>query len=396
MNQLPKRAYRLEHLPPYGFAILGQRIIEMTAAGRDIIRLDIGSPDLPPPPEAIAALVESAQNVKHYQYSSYRGDPAFRKAVAAYYARRFGVELHPDKEVLPLIGSKEGIVNFSLAYLDRGDIALVPNIAYPAYEMGARLAGAEVCYMPLDSENGFLPALEKIACDLSRAKVMWLNYPNNPTGAVADVAFYERALAFCRRHNILLCSDNPYAEVVYDGYTAPSALQAHGAKNHAVEFMSLSKMFNVAGWRLGAMVGSSEALENLLTVKSNIDSGHWKAVYDGGTAALNKVPQTWLDERNAKWGARREKILAALPTIGLEAFKSPASLYVWAKLRDDCAYPDEVTYCDNALEETGVSVTPGTMYGPGGQRHVRFSLGVADDRLDEALNRLREWYVVKV
>src|SRR5260221_8315773 len=323
MSQLPKRAFRLDRLPPYGFAIIGQRIQEMTAAGKDVIRLDIGSPDMPPPDRVVEALKQSASDPTHYQYGSYRGDPVFRKAVADYYKRRFGVHLDPNREVLPLIGSKEGLVNLALAYIDRGDASLVPTIAYPAYSMGTLMAGGEIIEMPLDEQ--YLPDFDAIKGDLSRAKLLWINYPNNPTGATADLEFYQRAVEFCRQHNLLLCSDNPYCEIVFDGYRAPSALQAPGAMDCTVEFMSMSKMYNLAGWRLGAAVGNREALDNLLNVKSNVDSGHWKAIYDAAAVALNEVPQSWIDARNARYQQRREGAPAFLPGIRVGSFKGPAS-----------------------------------------------------------------------
>jgi LL-diaminopimelate aminotransferase len=390
MSQLPKRAYRLDRLPPYGFAIIGQRIQEMTAAGKDVIRLDIGSPDMPPPDRVVEALKQSASDPTHYQYGSYRGDPGFRKAVADYYKRHFGVNLDPNREVLPLIGSKEGLVNLALAYVDRGDASLVPTIAYPAYMMGTLMAGGEIIEMPLDER--YLPDFDAIKGDLARAKLLWVNYPNNPTGATADLDFYQRAVAFCREHNLLLCSDNPYCEIVYDGYRAPSALQAPGAMDCTVEFMSMSKMFNLAGWRLGAAVGNREALDNLLNVKSNVDSGHWKAIYDAAAVALNEVPQSWIDARNARYQQRRDRILQFLPEIGLETYKSSASLYVWARVLEG----NDQQYVEHALNEALVALTPGTMYGRDGAGYIRFSLGVTDERLEKALTRLREWHRVKV
>ncbi len=392
MSHLPKRAYRLEKLPPYGFAIIGQRIQEMTAAGKDVIRLDIGSPDMPPPEPVIEALARSAHEPSHHGYSSYRGDPTFRKAIAAYYQRRFGVDLDSYNEVLPLIGSKEGIVNLSLAYLDRGDIALMPDIHYPAYSMGAYLAGGGILELPVTQENGYLIDFDHIEGDLSAAKLLWINYPNNPTGAVADLDFYQKAVDFCRAHNLLLCSDNPYCEVVYDDYVAPSVLQVPGAKEVAVEFMSLSKTYNLAGWRLGACVGNREAIDNLLTIKSNIDSGHWRAIYDAGTCALNETPDSWIKQRNARYQERRDRIVEVLPKIGLEPFDSSASLYVWARVRDG----NDEQYADDALTQALVALTPGGMYGNGGRGYIRFSLGVTDKRLGEALNRLVEWYKVRV
>ncbi len=393
MSPLPARAYRLSRLHPYEFAVIGQRIHEMTAAGKDVIRLDIGNPDLPPPECVIEALKVSASNPTHHGYGSYRGEPAFRKAVAGYYARRFGVTLDPFHEVLPVIGSKEGLVNLSLAFLDRGDVSLVPDIGYPAYDGGALLAGADVVSMPLAPARGYLPDFGAIpGDDLARAKMLWVNYPNNPTGAIADLAFYEEAVEFCRAHHLLLCSDNPYCEVVFGDYQAPSALQAAGARDCTVEFMSMSKTYNMAGWRLGACVGNREALDALLLVKSNIDSGHWRPVYDAGTVALNTVSDAWIAERNAHYQRRRERLLDVLPEVGLDVFESPASLYLWARVRDG----DDQWYCQQALNEALVAVTPGGMYGQAGRGYVRISVSVADDRLEEALARLREWYRVKV
>jgi LL-diaminopimelate aminotransferase len=388
LRTLPKHAARLDRLPPYGFAIIGQRLTEMKAAGLDVIRLDIGSPDMPPPQMVIEALKRSADNPKHHSYGSYRGDPGFRKAVAGYYRRRFGVELDPDTEVLPLIGSKEGLINLALAYLDTGDAALIPDINYPAYSMGALMAGGTVLNLPLDPDQGYRPRFDLIRGDLSRATLLWVNYPNNPTGATADLALYAEIVDFCRAHHLLLCSDNPYAEVVFDGYRAPSALQVPGAKDLAVEFMSLSKMYNMAGWRLGACVGNREAIDNLLVIKSNMDSGHFKAVYDAGAVALNETPDLWIDERNAVYQARRDKIAAVLPQIGLHAAKPRGSLYFWAKV----AGGDDQRYTEDALTGALVALTPGTMYGEAGRGYVRVSLGVDDQRLDDALDRLKSWY----
>jgi LL-diaminopimelate aminotransferase len=390
MSHLPKRAHRLDRLPPYEFAVLGQRIREMTKAGKDVIRLDIGSPDLPPPDSVIEALKASASDPTHHSYGSYRGDPAFCRAIAGYYQRRFGVELDPEREVLPLIGSKEGIVNLSIAYIDQGDAALMPDISYPAYRMGTLMAGGEVIEFPLIPDRGYLPDLNAMKADLSKADLLWINYPNNPTGAVADLAFYQEAVDFCHEHNMLLCSDNPYCEIVFDGYTAPSVLQIAGAKECAVEFFSVSKTYNMAGWRLGACVGNREAIDNLLIVKSNFDSGHFRPIYDAATVAINTTPDSWITERNARYEARRNRILEALPDIGLSAFKSPASLYIWAKVEDG----NDQHYAERALTEAGVSIAPGRIYGKGGVGYVRLSLSVHETRLEEALTRLREWHRV--
>ncbi len=386
---MPKSAQRLHQLPPYIFAILGQRIQEMIAAGQDVISLDIGSPDLPPPQAVIDALAQSANRPDTHGYSGYRGIPAFRRAVSRYYERRFGVTLDPEREVLPLIGSKEGIINLSLAYLDRGDIALVPDIGYPSYSMGARLAGADVHWVPLNPEKGYTPDLSEIpASILERSKLLWANYPNNPTGAVADLDLYGHLVDFCRSSDILLASDNPYMDVTFDDYRAPSILEIPNAKDCAVEFMSFSKTYNMGGWRLGAAVGNSAILKTLLQVKSNVDSGHFRPVYDAGIVALDETSPEWIAERNCVYQKRRDQILESLPEIGLEADKPHGSLYIWAKVKDT----DSSEYVEQALQGALVALAPGEAYGPGGKPYVRISLGVPDDRLTVALERLKQWY----
>ncbi len=386
---MPAPANRLQNLPPYPFALLNQRVRELNAQGCDVIGLDIGSPDLPPPDNVIEALYHSAQQPNHHGYAGYKGTPDFRAAVARYYQRRFGVSVDPEQQVLPLLGSKEGIVNLSLAFLDRGDVALVPDIGYPSYSMGAYLANAEVHWVPTLSEADGLLDLESIPADvLQRAKLLWINYPNNPTGATAEAAFYQRAVDFCAANDILLASDNPYCEVTYDGYVAGSALQAQYALDHVIEFVSFSKSHNMAGWRLGAAVGSADALKTLLTVKSNVDSGHFRAVYDAGVLAFDEVPQAWIDERNRVYERRRDRILETLPRIGVTAQRPKGALYVWGRVEGG----DGGKYAEEALLQAHVSIAPGEIYGPGGTEYLRFSLGVADDRLDEALSRLENWY----
>lgn len=386
---MPPPAHRLTDLPPYAFVAQGQRIQQMLAGGIDVISLDIGSPDLPPPPQVIEALTNSAQNPGRHGYSGYKGIPAFREAVARYYQRRFGVTVDPDREVLPLIGSKEGIVNLALAYLGSGDIALVPDIGYPSYSMGARLAGGDISWVPFRESNRYLPDLESIPQDILRkAKLLWINYPNNPTGAAAELEDYTRIVDFCCRHDILLASDNPYVDVTFDGYLAPSVLQVTGAMECAVEFISFSKTYNMAGWRLGAAVGNPAALGNLLQIKSNIDSGHFRAIYEAGITAIDAIPQTWIDERNQVYQRRRDRILQVLPDIGLRANKPKGALYVWAQVDDG----DGLSYADAMLMEAHVAAAPGGIYGPGGKDYIRISLSLPDDRLGEALNRLVRWY----
>lgn len=393
MNKLPTSAARMDRFGLNPFATLNARLTKLKAQGRDIIRLDMGSPDLPPPDAVVNALARSAANPTHHGYSSYRGDADFRKAVAAYYERRFGVTLDPATEVMPLIGSKEGIVNLTMAYIDRGDAVIVPELSYPSYVAGALMAGGDAITIPMRAEDRYLLDFEAPITGIERAKLLWLNYPNNPTGATADLAFFGRAVEFCRAHTLLLCSDNPYVDVTFDGYRAPSALQVPGAKDCTVEFMSLSKSHNMAGWRLGACVGTKTALDNLLHIKSTQDSASFRAIYDAGSEALNNTPLSWIDERNARYQKRRDQILAALSDIGLEPTDPPkGSLYIWTKVMGD---QTDIEYTHAALNEANVSVTPGGTYGEAGRHYVRFSLGVSEARLDEALNRLREWQRVR-
>lgn len=385
---MPQPAHRLKSLRPYPFAILSQRITELKASGLDVIRLDIGDPDMPPPEAVIAALEKSARQPNKHGYSGYKGTASFRAAVASYYQQRFGVKVNPDTEILPLLGSKEGIVNLATAYLDRGDLALVNDACYPSYIMGAHLNNADVYVMDAPASNNYLPLLAAVPAGIAaRAKLLWVNYPNNPTGAVADLDFYQQVVDFCARHDILLASDNPYVEITFDGYKAPSVLQAKGALDHAVEFISFSKSYNMAGWRLGAAVGNAEALKTLLKVKSNLDTGHFAAIYDAGSVALT-TEQSWLDQRNAIYQARRDRIMAALPAIGLSAHLPCGSMYVWARVNEGTGSD----YTEAALTETGVSLAPGDFYGQGGSDYVRFSIGTSDAELDEALRRLKSWH----
>lgn len=383
---MPKTAERLSKLPPYVFSVIGDRLQQMSKQGIDVIRLDIGSPDLPPPPHVVDALDKSARDDTKHGYTGYRGLGAFRAATAKYYKQRFNVDLNPDTEVLPLIGSKEGIVNLTMAYVDRGDIALVPNIGYPSYAMGTYLAGGEPYEFELDPIT-FAPNLSNIPDDiLKRAKLLWINYPNNPTGATLDLAQYSEIASFCNQHDILLVSDNPYMDVVFDGYEAPSALQVADRSN-VIEFYSFSKSYNMAGWRLGVALGTADAINNLLTVKSNIDSGHFHAVYEAGIAAY-ETPQSWIDDRNAIYAKRRDMIMDALPHIGLTAQNPKGSLYVWAKTDNMPASQ----YVERALTEAHVSIAPGGAYGNGGHDYIRISLGIPDNRLQQALDRLKSWY----
>ena len=388
---LPPLADRLGQLPPYPLALLTQRVRELTVQGIDVINVDVGSPDLPPPPNVVDVLCASAHRANTHGYSGYRGLPAFRRAVADYYLRRFGVTVDPERNVLPLLGSKEGIVNLCLAYLDHGDSALVPDIGYPSYSMGAYLAGASATFLPVHESNGYLVDFAGIGpAALQGAKLLWVNYPNNPTGAVATLAHYQQAVDFCRAHDLLLASDNPYVEITYDGQPAPSVLQTDGGLDSAVEFVSFSKTYNMAGWRLGAAVGGAAVIDSLLQVKSNVDSGHFIPIYEAGIEAIYHVPQSWIDSRNAVYQRRRDRMLEALPRAGLIPFPAQGALYVWARVEE--LHMTGADYAEAALTAAHVSMAPGIIYGPGGDRFVRLSVCVPDARLEQALDRLQHWY----
>lgn len=378
-------ANRIVNLPPYPFASLGKRIAELKAQGMDVIRLDIGSPDLPPPSWIIDALCSSARDPHHHGYGGYYGIPALRQAMATYYRRRFDVDLDPASEVVPLIGSKEGIVNIALAYLDPGDLALVPDPGYAPYTMGALLAAGQVETFPLLAGRNYLPDLSAIPSEVAdRARLIWLNYPNNPTGATATSEFFAEAVDFAREHGLLICHDAPYCDLTYDGYAAPSILQVEGAREVALEFNSLSKVYNMAGWRVGMAVGNRQAAEALARVKTNVDSGIFRAIQDAAIEALTG-DQSWLPGRNAVYQERRDVILAGLAAVGIHASKPQASLYVWTPV--PAGYTSEA-FTTKLLEEQGVSITPGTVFGPHGEGYARISLGADTGRIREAMGRL--------
>lgn len=382
---LPEQARRVAQLPPYLFVEVTRKINEKRARGEDVISLAIGDPDLPSPPHIISALVTSLEDVANHRYPESDGLPAFRRSVADWYKKRFGVEFDPDTEVLPTIGSKEGIAHIAWCYLDQGDIALVPDPGYPVYSVGTMLAGGESYYMPLHRETGFLPDLDAIPEDVARkAKLLWINYPNNPTAAVAELDFYERVVEFAKKYDIVVCHDGPYTEVAFDGYKPVSFMQVDGAKDVGIEFHSLSKSYNMTGWRIGMTVGNAEVTNALMRIKSNVDSGVFQAVQLAGIAAL-EGPQDTIDHHNAVYQARRDKLIPALRKMGLEVDPPKASLYVWAKLPDGVLSGE---FASRLIEEANVVVTPGRGYGEAGEGYIRCSLTVGDDALDRALDRL--------
>jgi LL-diaminopimelate aminotransferase len=382
-------AQRMQSIPPYFFAELGRRIARLRAAGHDVIRMDMGSPDLPPPAHIVEALERSAESPDHHGYAPFGGTESYRQAVADHYQRRFGVTLDPQREVLGLIGSKEGLFHLTQAFVDPGDVVLVPDPGYPVYETAARFAGGEVHFLPLLAENGFLPALDRIPQEvLARTKLLWLNYPNNPTGAVADLDDFAAAIRLARQHGFLVGHDAPYTEVGFDGYRAPSALQVDGAREVLVEFNSLSKSHNMAGWRLGMALGNPTAIEALYTLKSQVDTSHFRAVMDAGEVAL-RSDQGWLEQRNAIYQARRDQVLAAIPHAGLAADPPKAALYVWASLPEGVA--SSLAFTDQMLEDIHVSVTPGVAFGAQGEGFVRLSLGTPTERVEQAMDRIADW-----
>jgi len=381
-------AQRIANLPPYPFAVLLRRIRQLQAQGMDVIRMDMGSPDLPPADFILQALEKSAREPGHHGYAGFIGIPAFRQAVATYYQRRFGVELDPDREVLSLIGSKEGLAHVAWAFVNPGDWVLVSDPGYPAYSLGTLLAGGEVYPVPLQAEIGWLPDLASIPSEVAeRAVLFWVNYPHNPTGAIAPLDFFKELVAFAREYDILLCHDAPYCDVTFDGYVAPSLLQVKGAKEVAVEFNSLSKTYNMAGWRVGMAVGNAQAIEALALVKSNVDSGVFRPIQEAAAVALTG-DQSWIVERNQVYRQRRDLVLEALQEVGMEAETPMAGLYIWAKVPEGTTSEE---FCTALLEEQGVSLGPGSFWGRQGEGYVRISIVQPAERIEEAMGRLRRF-----
>ena len=381
---------RLTSLPPYHFAAYNQTIAELRAAGVDIINLSMGDPDLPTPPEVLDALTTAAREPLNQRYPDYAGMPELRGAFAAWFAERFGVALDPAHEVAVLIGSKEGLAHLPMAVMDPGDVALMPNPAYPVYPTAVALAGG-VCYdLPLDAAHGWLPDLSNIPADaLSRARTLWLNFPNNPTGVAATAEFFSEAVAFARRHDILIVHDMAYAEVRYDGVRPASILETPGAKEVAVEFHSFSKAYNMAGCRLGMLVGNATIVEGMIRFKSNIDTGVFRPIQYAAIRAL-ALPEAWLAERNAIYQRRRDRLLAACQQWGMATATPAAGLYLWPQLPQalPVAAGASSEFALRLLRETGVAVTPGTNFGASGEGYLRISLTVPDAQLDEAIARI--------
>jgi LL-diaminopimelate aminotransferase len=369
------------------FAVLNSNVARLRSAGKDIIRLDIGSPDMPPADHIIAALVDTAASPNSHGYQPHRGTDALRNAWAGMYKRLYGIILDPDS-VVPLLGSKEGVFHLSIAVLNPGDVVLVPDPGYQTYAQSAHFAGAEAVQLPLQPDNHYLPDISKIPAHVTRrAKLLWLNYPNNPTAAVAPLDLFTEAIAFCRQHDILLCHDAAYTQVTYDGYRAPSILEVPGATEVAVEFNTLSKSHNMAGWRVGAAFGQRNALDALFKLKTHADSGHFLGIIDATIAALNG-DQDWLVARNLVYQKRRDLVVEALQEMGFNPEPVQASLYVWFPTPPGW---NSDTFVLDLLNRVHVSLAPGSIFGQGGRNHVRLSLTQPLDRLETAMQRLRNW-----
>jgi LL-diaminopimelate aminotransferase len=377
-------AKRVETLPPYMFAELDRKIEAKRSEGADVISLGVGDPDQPTPRHVVEALQEAAEDPTTHQYPSYWGLPALRKAIAGWYGSRFGVDLDADTEVLPLVGSKEGIAHLAWAFVDPGDEVLVPDPGYPVYAASTLLAGGTPVSLPVRAERGFLPDLSE-ATVTGNTRVLWLNYPSNPTAAVADDRVFEEAVAFAREHGLLLAHDAAYSEMTFDGYVAPSVLEVDGARDVAVEFGSLSKTYNMTGWRVGWAVGNSEAIRALSTLKTNIDSGVFNAIQRASVAALTG-PVEPVEEMRAIYAKRRDVVVETLNSLGWDLEPPRGSLYVWFPTRDRSA----AGFCELLLERAAVLVSPGPGYGAGGEGYARISLTVPDDRLAEAMDRIRD------
>lgn len=382
-----RTAKRIDNLPPYLFAEIDRKKALKTAQGIDVISLGIGDPDTATPDHIVNAMIEATKNPANHQYPSYVGSPRYRAACSEWMKRRFDVEVDSTTEMLALIGSKEGIAHLFTAFVDPGDYTLVPGAGYPVYYTGGVMVGGETHWMPMTEENGFLADFESTPAEvLAKTKMMFLSYPNNPTSAVANDEYFDRAIAFAKEHDILIVHDNAYSEIGFDGYVASSFLQRPGAKDVAIELFSCSKAYNMTGWRVAFACGNAQAIKALGTVKSNIDSGVFTAVQDAAIEAL-LGPQDSVAELNAMYQRRRDLVLDALAKIGIEVpFKPVATIYVWAKVPEGYT---SASFAEKILEEANVIVAAGSAYGPSGEGYIRISLTTPDDRLEAAIERIK-------
>lgn len=375
----------ITNLPPYHFADAKKRIAERKAAGVDVISLSMGDPDLPAPQPVIDRLCLELQNPENTRYPEYRGMRALHEAIAAWFEQRFDVKLTPERDILPLLGSKEGLAYLGTAILNAGDISLTPNPYYPTYGSAATMVGAEPYSLLLSVQNGYLPDLESIPPDvLARARLLWLNYPNNPTTACADRTFFEQAVTFAQRNNLVIVHDMAYAEVYYEDVRPMSILQIPGASEVAVELHSLSKTYNMAGFRVGMLVGNAALIDAVARLKSNIDSGIFRPVQYAAIEALH-LPASWIVERNQIYRRRRDMLVAGCNALGMRTQTSKAGLYVWAAVPDGFTSRDFTSWL---FDKTGVFITPGTNFGSAGEGYMRISLTAPDERIATALKRI--------
>jgi len=382
-----EEAQRIKQLPPYLFARIEKTIEKAKAEGVDVISLGIGDPDRPTPGHIIDKLCEQAHNPENHRYPSSVGMLRYRDSVAQYYKERFGVDLDPKSEVVTLIGSKEGIAHISLCYLDPGDVALIPDPGYPVYGIGVLLAGAESYAMPLKAENGFLPDLDAIPEEIAqKAKLMFINYPNNPTGAVANDDFYRKLIDFARKYDVIVCHDAAYQEIAFDGYRPPSFLEYPGAKDVGIEFGSLSKSFNMTGWRIAWAVGNSRVVEALGRIKSNMDSGAFQAVQYAGIAALSG-PQDCPAEMSEVYKERAKIVIDGLNSMGWNLDMPKATIYLWVPVPKGYT---SISFAEMVFAKTGVVITPGNGYGEYGEGFFRIALTVEKERMEEAIDRLKK------
>ncbi len=379
-------AQRIKTLPPYLFAQIDQKKREKLSQGVDLIDLGVGDPDIPTPKPIVEAMQRAVEKPEHHRYPSYEGMLSFRQAVADWYKRRFGVELDPQKEVVALIGSKEGIAHFPLAFVNPGDVVLCPDPAYPVYKIGTLFAGGEPYILPLKEENGFLPDFKSVPKDvLKRAKIIWVNYPNNPTSATATESFYKELIEWVRENNIIVASDLAYSEIYFGNEKPMSILQIEGAKDVAIEFHSFSKTFNMTGWRLGMAVGNEKLIAGLGKVKTNVDSGQFQAVQEAGIKALS-LPEEELQKIRNTYKERRSAMVKALEEVGLRVYPSDATFYLWVKVPEGYTSAEFVS---RLLDECGIVCTPGNGFGEYGEGYFRISLTVPTQRLLEAVERIK-------
>lgn len=382
-----KTSKRLDKIPPYLFAEIDRKIDEAKAKGYDVISLGIGDPDTPTLPNVVEAMHKAIDDPYTHNYPPYQGTKEFRQASADWMKKRFGVELDADNEVLAVIGSKEAIAHVFFAFVDEGDYTLIPDPAYPVYQNGTMFAGGTPYYMPITPENNYLPELDKIPEEVARkAKLIFLNYPNNPTGATATLDYFKKVIEFAKKYDILVCHDQAYCEMSYDGYVAPSILQIEGAKDIAIEFFSHSKTYNMTGWRAGFACGNKDAIKALGTIKNNIDSGIFKAIQKAAIEAYN-TPQEKIDELNKMYQIRRDVAVEGLRELGWNFEPTKATFYLWLPVPKGMT---SVEFASLMLEKAHVVVPPGTGYGKNGEGFFRIALTVPENRIKEAINRMKE------